>query len=327
MKKLGTFLLSSMLLLMNSCSDSSSSGFEQPGDEAAVRFIATMQPSVEILPTRAMIHELPTEMGENQVGIYGLLTGSKNRPESEAFAWHAGTAVNCHQEMENKQYLLEEGNTLSPASGKLDYHPSRALSAMAVYAYWPYNSEIDDEGYIPVDIAAQQDLLYTGKVLSIVNEETKSFDPVALPFKHAMGAIAFRFYTGDAESVLVGATINSITLNTNYNTEEVTMRIADGSFNTVGNSGMYTYAPNITVTAEKTPEYSGEWMMPADGKELQITDIRLMYTLDNRIKTTPIKGTWILKPGIVTVLNIKCTDNIPDLSVSSENVNLTLDPL
>lgn len=315
MKKLGTFLLSSMLLLMNSCSETSSPGLEWLGDEVAVRFTATMQPSVEILPTRAMIDELPTEKGKNQVGIYGLLTGSTDRQESEDFEWQAGTNVNYHQEMENKQYLIGEGNTLSPAYGKVDYHPSRAISALAAYAYWPYDENVEDEGCISVDIAEQTDILYTGKVLSILNEETKTFDPIQLPFKHAMGAIAFRFYTDDPLSPLVETTINTITLNTNYNTEGVKMCIADGTFITTGESGVHVYNPNIAITAEKTEDPVGGQMMPADGETLEITDIGLTY--DGGTKSTTISGSWVLTPGTVQVLNIKCIQksNTPTLIV------------
>lgn len=303
-----------MLLLMNSCSETSPLEPNDFSDEAAVRFTTTMQPSVEILPTRAMIDELPTKEGENQVGIYGLLTGSKNRKESETFEWEVGTNVNFHQEMVNKQYLLNEGNTLSPANGKVDYHPSRGTSALAVYAYWPYNSEIDDDGYIPVNIEAQQDLLYTGKVLSIVNEETNSFDPVELTFKHALGAVAFRFYTEDES--LDGTAIRSIILNTNYSSEGVKVNVADGTFLTEGNSGIcpIDLSGNVIRYAEESAdvmEAVGHTMLPA-GRNCLITGLALNYG-ESEVASTVLETPVELTAGKVSVLRIKC--NLQNTSV------------
>ena len=328
MKKLGTFLLSSMLLLMNSCSETSSPGLEWLGDEVAVRFTTTMNPSVEILPTRAMIHKLPTEEGKNQVGIYGLLTGSKNREESETFKWEVGTNVNFHQEMVNKQYLLNEGNTLSPANGKVDYHPSRGTSALAVYAYWPYNSEIDDDGYIPVNIEAQQDLLYTGKVLSIVNEETNSFDPVELTFKHAMGAIAFRFYTEDPN--LKGTPLQSIELFTSYSIKDVKLNLATGECEGDNNGDLYTVQLDCKIGTEDTAPICGHTMLPA-GEGLVITGIKLWYNAKEYVSCDLQHDPIELIAGKTKVLNIICTKKAgttPQLIVDKTgNASSELPPL
>ena len=226
--------------------------------------------------------------------------------------------------MVNKQYLLNEGNTLSPANGKVDYHPSRGTSALAVYAYWPYNSEIDDDGYIPVNIEAQQDLLYTGKVLSIVNEETNSFDPVELTFKHAMGAIAFRFYTEDPKS------LQSIGLLTSYSIENVKLNLATGKFKGDNKGGFYTVHLDCTIGTEDTAPICGHTMLPA-GEGLDITGIILRYNDEEYVSCDlqhdPIK----LNAGKTTVLTINCqkkAGTTPQLIVDKTgNASSELPPL
>ena len=314
-----------MLLLMNSCSETSSPDLEWLGDEVAVRFTATMQPSVEILPTRAMIDTLPTNGSENRVGIYGLLTGSKNREKSETFEWEVGTNVNFHQEMVNKQYLLKVGNTLSPANGKVDYHPSRGTSALAVYAYWPYNSEIDDDGYIPVNIEAQQDLLYTGKVLSIVNEKTNSFDPVKLTFKHAMGAVAFRFYNEDPN-----LEVTSLQLFTSYSIGDVKLNLATGECEGDSLGGFYTVDLNCKIGTEDTAPICGHTMLPA-GEGLDITGIKLRYNDKEDVYCDLQHDPIELIAGKITVLNINCkkkAGTTPQLIVDKTgNASSELPPL
>ena len=222
MKKLGTFLLSSMLLLMNSCSETSSPGLEWLGDEVAVRFTTTMQPSVEITPTRAegMIEGGTLPAGET-VGIYGIRT----QAGATLPAWKEAT---FHRQMKNKQYLVKENHTLSPTNREVDYYPFMD-SVLTVYAYAPYTDtqNVDADGYLSVNLSDQIDYLVTGEQLIPKDREA---DEVVkqLSFRHAMGAVAFRFYTDEVE--LDSTAINHIILTLNYNHANLKMCVADGSF-------------------------------------------------------------------------------------------------
>lgn len=305
MKKLGTFLLSSMLLLMNSCSETSSPGLEWLGDEVAVRFITTMNPSVEILPlTRAesMIEGGTLPAGET-VGIYGIRTQTVE--ELHNTTWEVAT---FHRQMKNKQYLVEENHTLSPANGEVDYHPM-GDSLLTVCAYMPYSEDVTADGYLPVDLSKQTDILYTG--IQTVQDKTQA---IALPFKHALGAVAFRFYTEDKS--LVGMKIRSITLNTNYSSEGVKVNVADGTFQTEGNSGIcpIDLSGNAIRSAEESAdvlEAVGHTMLPA-GRNCLITGLALNYG-ESEVASTVLETPVELTAGKVSVLRIKC--NLQNTSV------------
>lgn len=303
MKKKGFVLLSSMLLLMNSCSETSSPGLEWHGDGEAVRFTATMQPSVEITPTRAAdgLIDGTTLPEGGEVGIFGIRTQTGAELPT---TWEDAT---FHRQMKNKQYLVE-GNTLSPQNGELDYHPM-GDSLLTVCAYMPYSEAVTADGYLPVDLSEQTDILYTG--IQTVQDKTQA---IALPFKHALGAVAFRFYTEDES--LNGTDIYSITLNTNYSSEGVRVNVTDGTFLTEGPSGIYNIdlrGNAIQYAAESTDVMKavGHTMLPA-GSNCLITGLALNYG-ESEVASTVLETPVELTAGKVSVLRIKC--NLQNTSV------------
>ena len=305
MKKLGTFLLSSMLLLMNSCSETSSPGLEWLGDEVAVRFTTTMNPSVEILPlTRAegMIKGETLPVGE-KVGIYGIRT----KAGATLPAWKDAT---FHRQMKNKQYLVEENYTLSPENGEVDYYPFMD-SVLTVYAYAPYTDtqNVDGDGYLSVNLSDQIDYLITGKQ-EIPKDRDADEVVKSLPFEHTMGAIAFRFYTSDRE--LDGTAIQSIILTLNYNHTTLKMRVADGAFqgdsSKVEGYGYWIFfEEGTTVDYSLDPVASIEPIahtMLVPGGDFKITQLSLYYKdgMSEKTLDTPIT----VEPGKTTVLTINC---------------------
>lgn len=306
MKKLGTFLLSSMLLLMNSCSETSSPGLEWLGDEVAVRFTTTMQPSVEITPTRAegtkgMIEGEALPAGE-KVGIYGIRT----QAGATLPAWKEAT---FHRQMKNKQYLVEAGNTLSPTNREVDYYPFMD-SVLTVYAYAPYTDtqNVDADGYLSVNLSDQIDYLVTGEQLIPKDREA---DEVVkqLSFKHAMGAIAFRFYTSDRE--LDGTAIQSIILTLNYNHTTLKMCVADGSFKgdfskEEGNGYMIFFEEGTTVDYSLDPTTIDPiaHTMLVPGGDFKITQLSLYYKDGMSEKT--LENPISVEKGKTTVLTINC---------------------
>lgn len=306
MKKIGFILISSMLLLMNSCSETSPLEPNGFSDEAAVRFTTTMQPTVEVKPTRAMIlGETLPERGE--VGIFGIRTQTVE--ELSTTTWKDAT---FHRQMKNKQYLVEEGNTLSP-NGELDYHPM-GDSLLTVCAYMPYSEAVTADGYLPVNLSEQTDVLYTG--IQTVQDKTQAIE---LSFKHALGAVAFRFYT--EEESLDGTAIRSIILNTNYSSEGVKVNVADGTFLTEGNSGIcpIDLSGNVIRYAEESAdvmEAVGHTMLPAGrnsaGRNCLITGLALNYG-ESEVASTVLETPVELTAGKVSVLRIKC--NLQNTSV------------
>ena len=296
-----------MLLLMNSCSETSSPGLEWLGDEVAVRFTTTMQPSVEILPlTRAegmkgMIEGETLPAGE-KVGIYGIRT----KAGATLPAWKDAT---FHRQMKNKQYLVEENHTLSPANGEVDYYPFMD-SVLTVYAYAPYaaTQKVDADGYLSVNLSEQIDYLVTGEQLIPKDREA---DEVVkqLSFKHSMGAVAFRFYTDEVE--LDGTVLKSIILTLNYNHTNLKLSLADGTFQgdfskEEGNAYWIPFEEGTTANYSLAPTtikpIAHTMLVPGD--DFQITQLILYYQDGWSEKTldTPIT----VEAGKTTVLNINC---------------------
>ena len=297
-----------MLLLMNSCSETSSPDLEWLGDEVAVRFTTTMQPSVEILPltraegTKGMIEGETLPEGE-KVGIYGIRT----KAGAEVPAWKDAT---FHRQMKNKQYLVEEGNTLSPANGEVDYYPFMD-SVLTVYAYAPYaaTQKVDADGYLSVNLSDQIDYLVTGKQLIPKDREA---DEVVkqLFFRHAMGAVAFRFYTDDVE--LDGTALKSIILTLNYNYTNLKLSLADGTTFQGDFSKEEGNAYWIPFEEETKAIYSLDpttitpiaHTMLVPGDDYQITQLILYYQdgMSEKTLDTPIT----VEAGKTTVLTINC---------------------
>lgn len=333
MKKLGIFLLSSMLLLMNSCSETSSPGLEWLGDEVAVRFTTTMQPSVEILPlTRAedMIKGEVLPAGE-KVGIYGIRT----KTGAEVLAWEDAT---FHRQMKNKQYLVEENHTLSPANGEVDYYPFMD-SVLTVYAYAPYaaTQKVDADGYLSVNLSDQIDYLVTGEQLIPKDREA---DEVVkqLSFRHAMGAVAFRFYTDDWELHGTDIEIESIILTLNYDHTNLKLSLANGTFQgdfskeegnaywisfEEGTKAKYSSDPTTTISP-----IAHTMLVPGD--DFQITQL-ILYYQDGRESEKTLDTPITVEAGKTTVLNINCqkkAGTTPQLIVDKTgNASSELPPL
>ena len=207
---------------------------------------------------------------------------------------------------------------------------------MAVYAYWPYNGEPKD-GYIPVKLYDQHDLLYTGKVLSIVNKETESFDSIQLFFKHAMGAVAFRFYTTDVNLDKTG--INYMILTLNYDHDNLKMCVADGSFKAKvdGKKEGYAYwidfAENMEIKysldpAKEIPPIAHTMLVPGD--DYKITKLSLYYK-DGSYSEKTLENPISVEQGSMYVLNVNCRQTngyFPQLIVEKTgNVSSELPPL
>lgn len=321
MKKLGIFLLSSMLLLMNSCSETSSPGLEWHGDGEAVRFTATMQPSVEITPTRAadgLIDGTTLPKG-GEVGIFGIRTQTVE--ELSTTTWKDAT---FHRQMKNKQYLVEEGNTLSP-NGELDYHPM-GDSLLTVCAYMPYSEAVTADGYLPVNLSEQTDILYTGIQTAGKRQET-----IALRFEHALGAVAFRFYT--YEATLNGTPISHITLTLNYDPSDLKMSLRDGTMQGTSvpdGAGYFVSLDGATVHDSSEPsgiDPIGHTMLApgelAPGEEFCITGLALTYGNNTTTEKT-LDNPVTLEAGKLTVLHINCKlQKLPENILQLDKSNYT----
>lgn len=315
MKKTGFILLSSMLLLMNSCSETSSPGLEWHGDGEAVRFTATMQPSVEITPTRAAdgLIDGTTLPEGGKVGIFGIRT----QAGAGLSTWENAT---FHRQMKNKQYLVEAGNTLSPQNGELDYHPM-GDSLLTVCAYMPYSEAVTTDGYLPVDLNEQIDILYTGTQTAVKQQET-----ISLPFKHALGAVAFRFYTN--EVALEGTAISHITLTLNYNPSALKMSLTDGSMQGTpvqDGAGYFISLSGATVPYSLEPATIapiGHTML-APGEEFCITGLALTYG-DNTTTEKTLDNPVTLEVGKLMVLHINCKQQkLPENILQLDKSNYT----
>ena len=317
MKKRITLLsISSMLLLLNACSDVSSPVPAMgTGDEVAVHFCASMQPAVEVTRAKVTGTDLTPLKGKG-AGIYGIRLTTEEA--AAGYEWEKAALPTFHRQMKNKQYIFEEGNTLSPAGGRLDYHPSRSDSALTVYAYWPYSEEVDNEGYAAVDLTKQYDLLYSGKIISQANAD-KKFDPINLKFKHALGAVAFKFWSENSE--LQGKQLTRIAIHTDYNLQQIRMRIADATFSTTtATPGIYEIdlteggTKEATIASANNGEIQpvGEVMLlPGEG----ISRIVLYWEGNDdpetgcRLYTRGAGQTLTLKAGVCQTLTFKCIDN------------------
>ena len=317
MKKRITLLsISSMLLLLNACSDVSSPvPMAGTGDEVAVHFCASMQPAVEVTRAKVTGTDLTPLKGKG-AGIYGIRLTTEEA--AAGYEWEKAALPTFHRQMKNKQYIFEEGNTLSPAGGRLDYHPSRSDSALTVYAYWPYSKEVDNEGYAAVDLTKQYDLLYSGKIISQANAD-KKFDPINLKFKHALGAVAFKFWSENSE--LQGKQLTRIAIHTDYNLQQIRMRIADATFSTTtATPGIYEIdlteggTKEATIASANNGEIQpvGEVMLlPGEG----ISRIVLYWEGNDdpeagcRLYTRGAGQTLTLKAGVCQTLTFKCIDN------------------
>lgn len=317
-----------MLLLMNSCSETSSPGLEWLGDEVAVRFTTTMQPSVEILPLTRAEGMIEGEVlpADEKVGIYGIRT----KAGAEVPAWKDAT---FHRQMKNKQYLVEENHTLSPANGELDYYPFMD-SVLTVYAYAPYTTDkVDADGYLSVNLSEQIDYLVTGELLIPKDREA---DEVVkqLPFRHAMGAVAFRFYTDDVE--LDGTALKSIILTLNYNHTTLKLSLADGKFQgdfskEEGNAYWIPFEEGTTANYSLDPTtikpIAHTMLVPGD--DFQITQLILYYQdgMSEKTLDTPIT----VEAGKTRVLTINCqkkAGSTPQLIVDKTgNASSELPPL
>ena len=316
MKKIGFVLLSSMLLLMNSCSETSSPGLEWLGDEVAVRFTTTMQPSVEITPTRAAdgLIDGTTLPEGGEVGIFGIRTQTGAELPT---TWKDAI---FHRQMKNKQYLVEEGNTLSPQNGELDYHPM-GDSLLTVCAYMPYSEAVTAEGYLPVDLSEQTDILYTGIQTAGKRQET-----IALPFKHALGAVAFRFYTDEVE--LDGTAISHITFTLNYDPSDLKMSLRDGTMQGTSvpdGAGYFVSLSGATVPYSLEPSGIapiGHTML-APGEEFRITGLALTYGNNTTTEKT-LDNPVTLETGKLTVLHINCNlQKLPENILQLDKSNYT----
>ena len=318
-----------MLLLMNSCSETSSPGLEWLGDEVAVRFTTTMQPSVEILPLTRAEGMIEGEVlpADEKVGIYGIRT----KAGATLPAWKDAT---FHRQMKNKQYLVEENHTLSPANGEVDYYPFMD-SVLTVYAYVPYadTQKVDADGYLSVNLSEQIDYLVTGELLIPKDREA---DEVVkqLPFRHAMGAVAFRFYTDYVE--LDGTALKSIILTLNYNHTNLKLSLADGKFQgdfskEEGNAYWIPFEEGTTANYSLDPTtikpIAHTMLVPGD--DFQITQLILYYQdgMSEKTLDTPIT----VEAGKTRVLTINCqkkAGSTPQLIVDKTgNASSELPPL
>ena len=301
-----------MLLLMNSCSETSSPGLEWLGDEVAVRFTTTMQPSVEILPLTRAEGMIEGEVlpADEKVGIYGIRT----KAGAEVPAWKDAT---FHRQMKNKQYFVEENenHTLSPANREVDYYPFMD-SVLTVYAYAPYTTDkVDADGYLSVNLSEQIDYLVTGDPVTggQVIYKDRDADEVVQPltFRHAMGAVAFRFYTDEVE--LKETVIESIILTLNYNHTTLKLSLADGTFqgdfsNEEGYAYQIFFEDGTTVNYSLAPTtitpIAHTMLVPGD--EFKITQLILYYYQEDDRESKTLDTSITVEAGKTTVLNIKC---------------------
>lgn len=203
-------LISASLLpmLFIGCTEHSLGGDSLPKEDVLINFSAgaTVDYSVDVVP-----EEWPLQAGTKtratvtatqcKLGIVGV---AATEDDVYADCLRALAAESFCYNMYNAEYkgkLDEEGlltGAITPVDKKQRSFPIEDNSAVAVYAYLPYNKDFvvgDTSCYIRVDLASEYmltDYLYTGKVFRAKNGFSVN-DCIELDFKHAFAKVKLNF--------------------------------------------------------------------------------------------------------------------------------------
>jgi hypothetical protein len=186
------------------------------------------------------------------------------------------------------------------------------INTIPSYSFWwvinqyEWYMQTGDEEYL----SEQIDYLVTGELLIPKDREA---DEVVkqLPFRHAMGAVAFRFYTDEVE--LKETVIESIILTLNYNHTTLKLSLADGTFqgdfsNEEGYAYQIFFEDGTTVNYPSGPTaitpIAPTMLVPGD--EFKITQLILYYYQEDGRESKTLDTSITVEAGKTTVLNIKC---------------------
>ncbi len=191
------------------CTNSDSDSIQLSGQEVCINFTAKAKSDYNInVGTRGAT--------DINVGIFGVaaleddsLLDCLSGLTEESF---------CHN-LFNEEFIGAFPGCLTPINGSKYAFPLEDKSAIAAYAYSPYNAQGaiigDTSCYIGIDVANTKftvDYLYTGKVFKskMKYSEDATF---ALPFMHAFANIEFTFNSTNQTNL----TVDTLELMTNHN--------------------------------------------------------------------------------------------------------------
>lgn len=203
-------LISASLLpmLFIGCTEHSLGGDSLPKEDVLINFLAgaTVDYSVDVVP-----EEWPLQAGTKtratvtatqcKLGIVGV---AATEDDVYADCLRALAAESFCYNMYNAEYkgkLDEEGlltGAITPVDKKQRSFPIEDNSAVAVYAYLPYNKDFvvgDTSCYIRVDLAKEYmltDYLYTGKIFRTKKGYLEN-DCIELELKHAFAKVNLYF--------------------------------------------------------------------------------------------------------------------------------------
>lgn len=311
MKQTALSSICAVLVLLTSCSESDSLGGYAPGEPVAVRFSMTMTPLVE--PTRAIITDttlpLTAESGK-QIGIYGIRTEAAY---IDTLTWQTADEEIFQHPLRNCPYNIGADNALVPDSAEA-YYPMGGNLAMAVYAYWPQKRDTLMNGHgavVPIDLTLQEDILYTGKVASVCHAGSDN-EAINLPFKHALGAVSFKF-AADDPGYLESRWLEKVELITSYSLDDAWMKVADGSF--VFPYGQTPDTLDIDLK-DKTLELSAlqttllEPVLLIPGMGLKAIRLSIQYGGEVSVYTIDVEGNSLfdIEAGVLQHITFCCSE-------------------
>lgn len=311
MKQTALSSLCAVLLLLTSCSESDSPGGYTLGEPMAVQFSMTMEPVVGLTRTLITDTTLPTtaECGK-QIGIYGIRTEAEC---IDTLEWQTANDGIFQHPLRNCPYNIEAGNALVPDSVEA-YYPMGGDPAMAVYAYWPLKRDTLIEGFgavVPIDLTLQEDILYTGKVASVCQAGTDNA-VINLPFKHALGAVSFKF-AADEPVYLESRWLEKMELITTYSLDEAWMRVADGSFvypfgQTPDTLSIDLQGKSIELSALQIHSLGSLLLVPGMG--LKAIRLFIRYNAEEYVYTVDIADESLLtiEPGVLQSVTFRCSE-------------------
>lgn len=300
-----------LLILLSSCSETDFLGDIPSGESVAVRFSMTMEPIVGVTRTIITDTTLPTtaESGK-QIGIYGIRTEAEC---IDTLKWQTNSETIFQHPLNNCPYNIKANNQLETDSATA-YYPMGGNPALAVYAYWPHKQDTLIDGYgtiIPVDLKLQEDILYTGKVSSVSHAGSDN-ETINLPFKHALGAVAFKF-TAEEPLYIENRWLKRMELITSYSLDDAWMSVADGQFVFPFGQKADTLALELGNQAIELPQLQTNVLGPfLLIPEIELKAIRLFlnYQGVTHIYTIDIEGNslFTLEAGVMKVLSFRCTE-------------------
>lgn len=243
MKKIYSAAVIAAMAMLASCGDSNS-GSDSPKDDGSAE--VTITTSVQ---TRA---DVTNDFADNDVmNVYGK----------------AYNSVSSDDKFSRVKAELRNGVwAISPAMRL------KENELVFVYAAAPYNEAATNPAAFPVDIAKQQDILYSGSGVG-ANFSSPS---VKLTMKHALAMVSLNIAGTD------GANLSSISISGEKVYSKATLNIENGKF-TGTSTDQYTMptAAKISPNGWKS-QLPRMWVVPFSSKE---SDVQLTAVIDGKTYT------------------------------------------